>query len=581
MDKRELDPLDAVAAGPRRSAAGEAPPASGVPADGRFEVGDSEPLGRAGLRHWQQSTISRPGLEDRGDIFFAAVEMTRMPMVLSDPNLPDHPLVFVNNAFLDLTGYEEAEVLGRNCRFLQGAQTDREVVRQLREAVEARQAIAVEILNYRRDGSPFWNAVFMGPVYGPKGELIYFFASQLDVSRRRESEQALRQAQKMESIGQLTAGVAHDFNNLLQVLTTSLARLTERGSDEAARRRYLAAAANAADRGVKLTRQLLAFARRSRLEPRTVDLSALVASISELLETTAGARARLRLDLAEALPAITVDPVHLEMALINIVLNARDAMPEGGDLRVETRLRPAGGGAGGREVLLSVGDSGLGMAPGVKARATEPFFTTKRPGEGTGLGLAMVHGFVQQSGGRLEIESELGRGALITLSFPAAEAVRAPPRPTRRPPAPAPAADVTRPLVLVVDDNAEIAALAEETLLDAGYEVETFSSGEAALAGFARQDRRVALVFSDVVMPGGMNGLDLADELRRRDPALPVLLTTGYNDEMALEGPRPRAMDVIGKPYSPAELLDRVREAIRIPPLTARRTPSDFGPARM
>jgi CheY-like chemotaxis protein/two-component sensor histidine kinase len=325
---------------------------------------------------------------------------------------------------------------------------------------------------------------------------------------------------------------------------------------------------------VKLTRQLLAFARRSRLEPRTVDLSALVASISELLETTAGARARLRLDLAEALPAITVDPVHLEMALINIVLNARDAMPEGGDLRVETRLRPAGGGAGGREVLLSVGDSGLGMAPGVKARATEPFFTTKRPGEGTGLGLAMVHGFVQQSGGRLEIESELGRGALITLSFPAAEAVRAPPRPTRRPPAPAPAADVTRPRVLVVDDN-------EETLLDAGYEVETFSSGEAALAGFARQDRRVALVFSDVVMPGGMNGLDLADELRRRDPALPVLLTTGYNDEMALEGPRPRAMDVIGKPYSPAELLDRVREAIRIPPLTARRTPSDFGPARM
>ena len=192
----------------------------GRPADGELEGSAYNPLGNAGRRHWQASQITRPGLEDRGNIFFAAVEMTRMPMVVTDPNQPDNPVVFVNRAFLDLTEYAEEEVLGRNCRFLQGKDTDERTVTEVRNALGEQRAVAVDILSYKRDGKAFWNALFIGPVFDEKGKLLYWFSSQMDITRRRVSEQSFLQAQKMEAIGQLTAGLAHDFNNLLHVSTS-------------------------------------------------------------------------------------------------------------------------------------------------------------------------------------------------------------------------------------------------------------------------------------------------------------------------------------------------------------------------
>ncbi len=544
-------------------------------------------LGQRGLRHWQQSVITQPGLDDRGSVFFAAIEMTRMPMLLTDPNLEDNPIVFANNAFYDLTGYDERDVLGRNCRFLQGALTDREIVAQMREAVDKREAISVELFNYRRDGSAFWNAVFIGPVFDREGKLLYFFASQLDVSRRRESEQAFRQAQKMESIGQLTAGLAHDFNNLLHVITGSLDRIRSRRTDEQAVERYIAAASMAAERGAKLTRQLLAYARRSRLEPKRIEVTTVIGSFGELLDTSVGKKAQLQMNLRRRLPEIMVDPVHLEMALLNVVINARDASTEGAAITISTRLshveaeepykKP------GDYVVLAVTDQGIGMPPHVKARATEPFFTTKGPGEGTGLGLAMVHGFVQQTGGYLDIETAPGEGTTISLYFPVAgEAPEAPVlessrfKPTRVDPASA-------PLVLVVDDNEEITAMAQDTLLEAGYRVKVAHSAEQGMRVVDESDAGgmpVSLVFSDVVMPGGMNGLMFAEELKSRHPSLPVLLTTGYNDELAFEGTHPGSMDVIGKPYRQSEMLNRVQAALR---RGARHTSdhetSDFGHA--
>jgi PAS domain S-box-containing protein len=564
--------------------------ARGVPAHGAFDELHDGLLGRPGERHWQQSTITDPSLEHRGGVFFAAIEMTRMPIILTDPRQADNPIVFANNAFLDLTGYDLEEVLGRNCRLLQGAQTDRAVVDQLRTAIAERRAVSVELLNYRRDGSPFWNGVFIGPVYDEAGELLFFFASQLDVSPRREAEAHALQSQKMEAIGQLTAGLAHDFNNLLQVVHGSLELMAAKREDERAFKRYHEAAMTAAQRGTKLTAQLLSFARRSRLEPRRIEISSLISSVVELLESTVGSRAELQLNLRRRLPDIEVDPVHLETALINIVTNARDAIDAGGTITIATSLRAVSadevpGLDAGDHVLLEVSDDGHGMPRAVLDRALEPFFTTKPKGAGTGLGLAMAQGFAQQSHGVLILASTEGEGTAVRFFFPVArdeDRARAlePDITAFRPEE----VDATHPpLILVVEDEEAIAFLAEETLNDAGYRVVTAGDADEALRRFDELEKSggVDLVFSDVVMPGIRNGLALAHELRSRNPHVPILLTTGYNDEMSINGPQPEALDVLGKPYRRRELVERVQAALRRRAHTSKpHQRSDFGHVR-
>lgn len=548
--------------------------ATGTPSRGEMDTPHDNILGsQSGQHHWKQSVITNPSLDERGSVFFAAIEMTRMPMILTDPAQDDNPIVFANNAFLDLTGYDLDEVVGRNCRFLQGAQTDREVVRQLREAVAARHAISIEILNYRRDGSPFWNGVFIGPVYDEHGELLYFFASQLDVTARREAEATRFQSQKMESIGQLTAGLAHDFNNLLQVLGGSLDMMAARRDDDRTFRRYHAAATQAAERGTKLTAQLLSFARRSRLEPRRIELTGLISSIAELLDSTVGSRADLQLNLRRRLPEIEADPNHLEMALINVIVNARDAVAAGGVITVSTGTEtvdaehPVPGLDHGQYVVMRVDDDGTGMSQDTLQRAIEPFFTTKPKGAGTGLGLATAHGFAQQSRGALKIDSVEGQGTSVRFFFPI-------PVDDDRQMALEPDTGGFRPdevdrqsskTILVVEDEPMIADIAEATLREAGYHVRVAHDYDQGLAAFEELTANggVALVFSDVVMPGTHNGLALAQEVRARAPEVPVLLTTGYNDEMALQGPQPEALDVLGKPYRRSELVARVQAAIR------------------
>jgi len=557
----------------------------GRPAGGKLDGDEgSNTFGSSpGMNHWRESVISRPGLEDRGNVFFAAIEMTRMPMILTDPNQPDNPIAFANKAFLDLTGYEESEVLGRNCRFLQGANTDRETVAALREAVVTGGSIACEILNYKRDGTPFWNAVFIGPVFDESGKLVYQFASQLDVTRRRNSEQSFRQAQKMESIGQLTAGLAHDFNNLLQVVNGNLELLSscidgDRG------KRYIDNARSAAERGAKLTRQLLAFARKTRLAPKPTDLSQLVTSFIDVIESSLGSQVHLQLNLRRRLPRVMVDPEQLEMALLNILMNARDAMPGGGVVTIATRAITLNGDAPSRQlpegdyVALEVSDEGEGMSADVIERATEPFFTTKSQGKGTGLGLAMASGFVQQSRGRLEIESEPNQGALLRMLFPVSrdQQDRGPERHF------AVIESRGQPVehLLVVEDSAEVLELAVEILEAAGYRVTTADSGEAALKLFeGTTPGTFDLLFTDLVMPGGINGLMLADQVRERDPDIGILLTTGYNEELVIAGPDRTHKDVLGKPYRRAELLDRIRQALnnRSEQHNVRRTPSDYG----
>ncbi|RAK58305.1 hybrid sensor histidine kinase/response regulator [Phenylobacterium deserti] len=549
-----------------------------------MDVGALEPLERSGQHHWKEATITDPDLGSRSNVFFAAVEMTRMPMILTDPNQPDDPIVFANGAFLDLTGYSEAEVLGRNCRFLQGAQTDPETVAELRDGIREHRAVSVEILNYKRDGTPFWNAVFVGPVYGDKGELLYFFASQLDVTRRRNSEQNFRQAQKMEAIGQLTAGLAHDFNNLLQVVSGNLEMLRGRVNDTRAER-YLDNAAAAADRGARLTRQLLAFARKTRLDPQTIDLSVLVNGIEEMIETTLGGKIDLHFSLRRRLPKAVADPTHLEMALLNVLINARDAMPDGGLVTISTgslATDPAARGLPpGEYVVLCVEDDGQGMPPHVLERAAEPFFTTKSAGKGTGLGLAMVSGFVQQSKGKLEIESELGRGTIVRMIFPVGQSEALAPEPRFVPQA-ARVSSESAAHILVVEDTPEVLELALEILSGLGYRVSTATNGEDGLKVFQRMmnEAPVDLLFTDLVMPGGINGIVLAEEVLKLAPETAVLLTTGYNEELTVNGPPRPGLDVIGKPYRRTELGDRVRQALgRRSTAPDERSPSEIGPA--
>ena len=577
MDENERDEHRGVEGGGQ---------SSGIPAEGSADVGAREPIETRGLHHWREATITKPGLDDRGDVFFAAIEMTRMPMILTDPHQPDNPIVFANKAFLDLTLYEESEVLGRNCRFLQGVKTDREMVGQLRDAVVEEESVALEILNYRRDGTPFWNAVFIGPIYDTSGKLLYFFASQLDVTRRRESEKASAKAQKMEAVGQLTAGLAHDFNNLLQVVNGNLELAGGRVEDERTRR-YLERAKAAAERGARLTGQLLAFARKTRLDSRPVDVSTCINGFADMMETAIGKQVGLHLSLRRNLPKAILDSEQFEMAVLNIAINARDAMPDGGVVELTTGKLHLNGDAAARGltpgdyIFIEVKDEGHGMPAHVVERATEPFSPTTPTGKGTGLGLAMASGFVQQSRGRLEIESDLDRGTTVRMLFPVADAdADAEPAmlPDRRPVVATPGQRTPSEHILVVEDSPDVLALSREILEEAGYRVSTAENGEAALQLFEGMPAGTTdLLFTDLVMPGGINGIVLAERLAAIDPALPVLMTTGYNEDLVADGPKASELDILGKPYRRTDLLDRVRQALDRRGVTERRRRSEYG----
>ena len=501
------------------------------------------------------------------DLFFAAIGTSRMPMVLSDPNRPDNPIVFANDAFLALTGYDRAEVLGRNCRFLQGAGTDPETVEQVRHAVRTRADIATELLNYRKDATAFWNALFISPVFDGDGKLAYFFASQLDVSRRRDAEEALRQAQTMEAVGQLTGGIAHDFNNLLQVITGYMDGLKDHvaASRDARLIRQVAAMAEAAGRATALTQQLLAFSRKQTLQGRTVNLNALVGAMGDIVGRTLGESVAVVTRLDPALWNSRVDPGQAEMAVLAIAANARDAMAGGGRFTVETANRDVGPGdplsgslAPGRYGVLSLSDTGTGMSEPVLKRALEPFFTTKAEGRGSGLGLSMVYGFARQSGGAVRIESAPGEGTTVRLYLPAAEAGARPGAPSPRH---APGGGGER--ILVVDDRVEVAELARTMLVEAGYAVEIARDGQDALA---KLDGGFALLFSDLIMPGNLNGVSLAREAQARYPGLKVLLTTGFA-ESAIDRTDARGadFDTIAKPYRRADLARTVRRVLDRP----------------
>jgi signal transduction histidine kinase/CheY-like chemotaxis protein len=374
-------------------------------------------------------------------------------------------------------------------------------------------------------------------------------------------EEKLRQAQKIEAVGQLTGGVAHDFNNLLMVISGGLEML-DRQTDPARRKRLMDGMRQAAERGSGLTRQLLAFSRRQELKPQTVDLIRQVGGMRELLDRSLRGDVHVVIDLPPDLWPVEVDASELELVVLNLAVNARDAMPNGGTIKITAENLKVEAEAGDQAdfVNLVITDDGCGMTPEVKARVFEPFFTTKDIGKGSGLGLAQVHGFVKQSGGRIEINSEVNKGTTISLMLPRSLNRPLPDQHHRVDLHVARRRAESAGNILLVEDDDEVAVLVAEMLDELGFEVVRAATAAAALGALANE-RTVDLVFSDIMMPGGMNGVELAKEIRLRRADLPILLTSGYS-EAAKPGAEAHGIKILRKPYQLAELEEAVREAL-------------------
>ena len=387
----------------------------------------------------------------------------------------------------------------------------------------------------------------------------------LDITRQLRTENQLRQAQKMEAVGQLTGGLAHDFNNLLAVIIGNLDYVTEKLEDDDTNRAGIEDALGAALRGAELTRQLLSFSRQQTLQPRLLLITPLVEETSKLLRRTLGETIAIKLDLTSDVWSTNADPSMLESALMNLAVNARDAMPNGGTLMIKVdnchldddyvAFNPEM--QCGDYVRLSVSDTGTGMSQEVISRAFDPFFTTKAVGHGTGLGLSMVHGFARQSGGNVKIYSEIGHGTTISLYLPRAASGEDILETT----IPTPEKSGAGEIILVVEDNPSVLQLVEKQLKELGYHVITAPDGPSAMS-ILRQGQQIDLLFTDVVMAGGMSGPDLAREARKQRPGLRVLFSSGFPRD-AGRSIEPSFDDLLlSKPYRRTELANKVREVL-------------------
>jgi PAS domain S-box-containing protein len=408
----------------------------------------------------------------------------------------------------------------------------------------------------RKDGSRFWAGVLIDAIHDGNGELVGFAKVTRDMTERRALEEQLQQSQRMEAVGRMTGGIAHDFNNLLTIILGNLDAICRESELKPKTRTAAEHALRGAQRAAALTRQLLAFSRRQPLNPKPTDINHIVAGTAELLKRTFGESIAIVTELASDLGTCEVDAPQLESALINLAMNARDAMPGGGRLTISTARvlcdEPAGTAPAADQATIAITDTGVGMSAHVREHAFEPFFTTKPAGRGTGLGLSQVYGFVKQSGGHIDLQSEPGQGTTITIRLPQTR-VEAP--------VVLETAQVETPVgegtVLLVEDNEDVRRYSAAMLGDLGFAVLEAPDGETALDLLERHDD-VVLMFTDIHLPG-IQGDALAEQVSRDRPELKVLLTTGYaHDALAAAG------KLLGKPYTRAQLAQSIRELLDV-----------------
>jgi PAS domain S-box-containing protein len=520
----------------------------------------------------RQVVLMRDVTEDRATrrrllLLEAAVNQTDDIVLITEGDRvapPEHPVILYANAALErVTGYTRSEAVGRTPRLLQGPQTQRSELDRIARALKRWQRVRAELVNYTKAGTPFWLEIDIFPLVDPETDRRYFVAIERDITERKQREENEFQSAKLAAIGQLTGGVAHDFNNLLTIILGN-ADLLRAGAEAPDTRRWLDALIEAAERAAHLTDGLLAFSRRTPLEPEPTDVNALLRSSWPLLRQAVPESVCLSLDAQAEQPVAQIDPSRLQAAVINLVINGRDAIDGEGrvtlttaeahlDAQAATRLPGAEAGA---YVRITVTDTGTGMDAQTRRRAFEPFFTTK--GSGTGLGLSSVHGFLEQSGGHAELHSAPGEGTSVHLYLPRSDAT---PAHGAGPGSDQPdAAGGTH--VLVVEDDPDLLTHAAGILRSQGCVVSTAETADIALARLRELGDRVDLLFTDVTLPGAMDGRALAAAARACHPGLRVLLTTGYSENAIGPEELTDGVTLLPKPYRRADLARKVADAL-------------------
>ena len=460
-----------------------------------------------------------------------------------------------------IKGYSPDEIIGKHfSHFYTPEDREAGVPAKALNTVRESGRYEAEGWRVRKDGSRFWASVVMDAIHDDDGKLIGFAKITRDMTEKREiqkrleeSREQLFRSQKMEALGQLTGGLAHDFNNLLTAILGATDLALRNLTDEERLRRMLDGIRNSAQRGAGITKQLLAFARAQQLEIKSIDLKAFLPEVTTLMRPSVRSNIDLIIEMSDHLWNVEADPGALELALLNLAFNARDAMKDGGTLKISATnelLKGKPEGLHGEHVALRVTDTGEGMTRETAERVFEPFFTTKNYGEGTGLGLSQVFGFAKQIGGGVTVESEIGKGATFTLYLPVSRGAVADDAKIN--------GDHARGRVLLVEDDILVSELAAGMLNELGFESIVTHSAKEALERLSGE-RRPTLVFTDIVMPGGISGIELARKVRERFPELPILLTTGYSEQVAGS----HGFPVLQKPYEMETLASALSSLLK------------------
>ncbi len=495
---------------------------------------------------------------DRISSLATAIEQSAEQVVITDV---DGFIIYANPAFEAVTGYTREEAIGQNPRILSSGKQERAFYENLWSTIRAGKVWTGEFVNRKKDGSIYYEDATISPITAPSGEISGFVALKRDITGRVDLENQLRQAQKLESIGRLAGSVAHDFNNLLTVINGYSDLLLRKLDDASTLRKPATEIRRAGDRALELTTQLLAFSRKQPVTIQPVDLNQLLTENHGMFERLIGEGITLTMDLAPSLGHVMADGGQLHQVLMNLAANARDAMPDGGMLLVQTALagyRDAPSLAPGPYVRLTVSDSGTGIGSSDLEHIFEPFFTTKPKGEGTGLGLATVYGIIRQCGGSISVESEPGEGTVFEILLPQVEA-------ETKAPAEPPALDLSlhgSETILVVEDHAEVRNLACTLLVECGYKILEAANGVEAIALAERYSGAIHLLLTDCVMPG-ITGKALATHFQAVYPATKILYMSGYfSDTVDSSGRLEPAAPYIAKPFLPGALTAKVRDVL-------------------